>query len=179
MKKILTGLLLLASCSAEDGEPRYSYETMFTIPFDRNSTLIVNDPTGWEVELYSLVTLDVVAPQHGFVKDVRTGAFTIRHWDSGATMVVDDLEDVWVHSGDRVCAGEVVGSSFKARVRAFWGEEVDGDLDISTIRAIRDGGAVPLSRVEPGDKIYSALSELNVDRPYMVDAAECPYQQGE
>ncbi|PIR47285.1 hypothetical protein COV06_04345 [Candidatus Uhrbacteria bacterium CG10_big_fil_rev_8_21_14_0_10_50_16] len=153
---------------------------MFTIPFSREETLSVSSSTPWQMELEADVATDVVAPQHGKVIEVRVGSITIRHWDASAVLVVDDVWEPLVLVGDRLCAGDVIGHSRRARVRAFWDEkEMTDQQDISMVRLVRDHVVINGSDVSAGDRVYSALSLAQDERDSDVDRARCPYRDGE
>lgn len=175
---VLALVCLLIGCAPKGG-PNYTYTPMFTIPFARGSTMTVNDPTVWSAELHAATYVDVVAPQHGRITDARVGSLTLRHWDVSAILLMDDLEVHWMDPGDTVCAGDTIGRTRHARIRAFWGEEETTDQsDISMVRVIRNSVITDLSDARVADQVWSALS-TSTERSSDVDNAACPYVEGE
>lgn len=178
MRAILLLVFLMTAC-VPASEPSYSHSPMFTIPFNRGTTLTVQEPTDLSVELHAATYKDVVAPQHGHVVDARVGSFTIAHWDSTATMIIDDIEVHWMKVGDEVCAGDTIGRTRHARVRAYWGwSEWSRDPDISIVRVIRNSTITDLSDMRVADQVHSALSSSSAERNSDVDRRDCPYEDG-
>lgn len=174
--RIICLLVALSACVPAT-EPSYSHSPMFTIPFNRGNMLTVQEPTAFSVELHAATYKDVVAPQHGHVIDARVGSLTIAHWDSTATMLIDDLEVHWMKRGDEVCAGDTIGRTRHARVRAYWGfDELSHDSDISMVRVIRNSTITDLSDMRVADQVHSALSSPSAERNSDVNRSDCPYE---
>ena len=132
---ILVSVTLLGACTEEEGGyPRRVVP--FTVPFERGVVLGVSDVESYAVELALATPKPVRAPNHVIVERVRPGGVDFLHYEEEARLVLDGLDEIFIHTGEEVCAGEVVGETLKVRLMAYReGEEIS---DLSLVRAIRD-----------------------------------------
>ncbi len=171
---------VLMGCQV-DLAPAYTHSAVFTIPFMRSDMMGVEDFNEYRATLGSNTAADLVAPQHVHVLSVRVGEVVLGHWEEDATLVVDDLDAVWVQEGEEVCAGGKIGRTRQARIAAYWGrEETTDQSDISTVRVVRNGVVTDLSDVRFADRVKSALgTDPNNERSTDVNNDPCPFTSTE
>jgi hypothetical protein len=169
-------LSIFAGCA--DQERVHSHEPLFTLPFDRSIELTVWE-TGEDTAWMGLNHPElIVAPQDGNVLQSSEGAVRIGHHEVSATMLIDDLDEVFVRRDKRVCAGDVIAKSQQLRVRAHYGWSEFGSLsDMSLIRVIRNSIVTDMSDMRPMDQVHSALGQdANFPRGTDVNSLPCIWE---
>ncbi len=167
-------LAMSISAGCADQGRTHSHEPLFTLPFDRSVELTVWE-SGKDTAWMGLNLPDyIVAPQDGTVLQAREGAIRIGHYEVSAAMLMDDLDEVFVTSGARVCAGDTIAKTQQLRVRAHYGRHEFGTIsDMSLIRVIRNSVVTDMSDLRPMDQVHSALGQ-DSEFPRVTDVNSLP-----
>ncbi len=139
-------------------ERAHTHEPLFTLPFERQRDFAVYDVGEDTVWVPANRPEEILAPQDAIVLSARKGAIRIQHFDREAVMLLDDVDEVLVEEGDRLCAGDVIGKSQQVRLRTYYGVEEFANLsDLSMIRVIEHNVVKDMSEIEEYDVVHSAL----------------------
>ncbi len=178
MSRIILLILALcfSACATEVEIEQYPDFQAFTLPFDRSLELTVWELGRWSVWFGLAVPELILAPNDVEVTDVRVGTVVLKHYEMSTMMILDDIDEIFVEVGDRLCAGDVIGKTKQMRLRATYALEELANLnqhDLGLVRVVRNNVITDLSEVRPMDQIHSALG-TSEEWPRVTDINELP-----
>lgn len=169
-----TAICVLGCVSSE---PVRSNEALFTLPLERDDAF-----TAWEIDSHYVYgkfnfPTPIVAPQDSYVLEAREGTVHLAHFEAPAVLVLDDVDVHWLHEGDELCAGDVIGRTQPLRIRAQWGlDEFDNTTDLSLVRTRRGNIIESLADARHGDVLRPTHGEDAVfERSTDVNRLPCVY----